>query len=208
MSGKGCLPEKSRNKRSRPAFYPFPGEFQVLLQIIGNSGEVHHLVGLCQAKGIDLSKSHELGQRAENRFHRALPLAFHVPALWTVDPCNVPFILRPIIGNTELLLLGTLAQTLFAYRATCTNMLPCTVLLLPGLGAAVQKLLGERYHLTLRTYIMVLLFVIDEIIGAALVGPVGRDETFQPHFLQKGIVLPAAIARVRHAVLPDQALFP
>ncbi len=55
---------------------------------------------------------------------------------------------------------------------------------------------------------MVLVLIVDEIIPTTLVRTMGRDETIQVSCFQKGIVLPAAVARVGHAVLPDQSLFP
>ena len=97
----------------------FLNECQVLLQIIGDSGELHHLVGLFDAESIYLAQAHELGQSTEHRFYRTLPFAFHKSAFRAVHIGDVPFILRPILCDTELFLLGTFAQTPFAYRASC-----------------------------------------------------------------------------------------
>ena len=87
-------------------------------------------------------------------------------------------------------------------------MLACPVLLFPGLRPAIEELLGERDHLALWTEVMVRIPIVDKTIGAALVGAVGRDETLQPPLFQKGIVLPATVARIGNTVLPDQTFFP
>ncbi len=119
-----------QSKLPRPALYPFPFEFQVLLQVIGDCREVHHLVRLCEPYRIYLSQAHELGEGAEDGFDRALSLALHVPSLRTLHPCHAPFILITVIGDAELFLLCTFAKAPLPYGAARANVLSCTVLLL------------------------------------------------------------------------------
>lgn len=102
---KGCC----QNKLRCPTFRPFPFEFQVLFQVVGNGREVHHLVRLFEAYRIDLPQAHELGKCAEDGFHRTLAFALHVPALWTFHSGDVTLIICPVISNTELFHLCTLS---------------------------------------------------------------------------------------------------
>ena len=197
-----------QSKFSRPTFYRSLFEFQVLLQVIGDCGQVHHLVGLCEPDRIYLPQAHELGQGTEDGLHGALALALHVPALWTVHPFDVPFVFFAVVGDAELLLLCALAKAPLPYGATFANVLASTVLLLLGTRPVIVEDLGERDHLPLGANVMVMFPFINEIGRPALVGPVGRYETFQPRSFQKGIVLAATVARVRHAVLPNKALLP
>ena len=196
-----------QSKRSRTAFRAFLNEFQVLLQVVGYRGEVHYLVGLCQPYRVYLSQPHELGQGAENGFHGALPFALHVPALWTVHPFYVPFIFFTVVGDRELFLVH-LAQTGRSQGTALADLARCPVRFLFRLGTAVEEYFFERDYLALRTYIMVLIFVVDEIIGAALIGTVRWDKAFQPPLFQHCVIFSATIARVGHAVLPIQSTLP
>ena len=109
------MQKSGQSKLPRPAFCAVLSEFKVLFQVIGNGREVHCLVGLCQPDGIYLSQPHELGQGAENGFHGTLSFALHVPALWTLHPCDVAFVFFAIVRYAELLLLCRLAQALLPY---------------------------------------------------------------------------------------------
>lgn len=53
----------------------------------------------------------------------------------------------PVLGDTELLLLGRPAQTLVPHDVSCTYALPIPIFLLPSLSTAVQKFLGESDYL-------------------------------------------------------------
>ena len=205
---KGAFQQNGQSKLPRHTFHPFPFEFQVLFQVVCDGREVHHLVGLCETYGIYLPQAHELGQGAEHRFHSALPFALHVTALRAFHPLDVAFVFFAIVGDAELLLLCALAKTGTSYRTIDTDMLSCTVLLLLGARTMIVEDLGERDYLSLWAQVMVLPVVVDETIGAALVGAVRRDEALKAHGLQHRIVLPAAVPRVRHTVLPDKALSP
>ena len=55
---------------------------------------------------------------------------------------------------------------------------------------------------------MVLLFIIDEALGAALIGAVRRYETTKAMPFEKGIVLPATVTRIRYTVLEYKTLLP
>ncbi len=197
-----------QSKSSRYSFYPFLLEFQVLLQVIGDSGQVHHFVRLCEAYRIDLPQAHELGQGAEDGFHRTLALPFHVPALRTLHPCDVPFVFFPVVGYRELLLLCAFPQTAVPDRAIDADMLSRAVLLLSCAGTVIPELFGERDHHALWTAIMVVFFNIRETVRTALVGAMGRNETFKVLGLEHCVVLPAAIARIGNAILPNKTLLP
>src|SRR5690606_1098767 len=121
---------------------------------------------------------------------------------------NVPLVLLPIVCNAELLFLCTLSQTTLPDGTSGTDMLPRPVFLLPGLGTAVQKFLGKWNDLALWANIMVLRPIVCESGRTAFVRAVRGNETLQSLFLQHRIVLPAAVARIRHTVLPDQPFFP
>jgi len=143
---------------------------------------VHHLVGLCEPNGIYLPQAHELGQGAEHGFHRTLALALHVPALWTLHPCDVAFIFFAIVGDRELFFVH-FSQTRRPERTALADLARCTVRFLFGLGAAVQEHFPERYRLAPWAKVMVVLLDVLEAIGAALVGAMRGNETFKVPFL-------------------------
>ena len=87
-------------------------------------------------------------------------------------------------------------------------MFPRTVLLLPGTRPVIVEHLGERDYLSLGANVMVSRFNILKARWPALVGAMGRYETFQSPFLQHCVIFPATIARVGHAVLPIQSTLP
>ena len=136
---------------------------------------MHHLVGLCQAQGVYLPQPHELCQRTENGFYRALPLALHIAPQFTVHPFDVPLVLRTVIGDRKLFFVH-LAQTCGFQRATLTDQARCAVRFLFRTRTVIVEHLGERDDLALWTDIMVFGSVIRKTCGAALVGAMGRNE--------------------------------
>ena len=140
---------------------------------------MHHLVRLCEPYRVYLSQAHELDKGAEHGFHGALAFALHVTALWTLHPLDVTFVFFAVVGDTELLLLCTFAQTGTMQRTIDTDVLSCTVLLLPGTRPVIVEDLGERDHLFLGTNVMVRRFNIFEARWPALVGAMRGNETFK-----------------------------
>jgi len=57
-----------------------------------SNNQISKSLGLCQSSSIYFAKPHKLGERAEDRLYGALPFAFHIPSLWALDPCNIPFV--------------------------------------------------------------------------------------------------------------------
>ncbi len=169
---------------------------------------MHALVGLVDADGVDLSQTHKLGEDAKNRFHGTLPFAFHIPALWAVHPFVVALVLRSVVGHTELLLLGALAKARSPYGAARTHFFAGTVFLFLGTGTVIVEHFGKGDDLALGANIVVVYIDVGKPVGAALIGAMGRYETFKSPFLQKGIVHTATVTGVRHAVLPYKALLP
>jgi len=169
---------------------------------------MHHLVRLREPYCVYLSEPHELGQGAEDGFDGTLPLGLHVSALWALHPFDVALVLRPKVGDAELLFLCAAAQALPADRAAQTDLLAGPVLLLLGPRTVIVEDLGKGDHLPLGANVMVRRFNILEAPWPSLVGTVRGNEAFKPHALQHRIVLTATVARVRHAVLPYKALPP
>lgn len=68
--------QKIQNKAFRPALCAFLDKLEVFLEVVGHRREVHALVGLFNANGIDLAKTHKLLEGSKDRLHGALPFAF------------------------------------------------------------------------------------------------------------------------------------
>ena len=150
---------------------------------------MHNLVCLRYAYGVYLSQSHELGERAKNRFDRTLSFAFHVPALRTVDPFNISLIFLPKVGHRELLLFGSSPQTTRLYRAVPTLVCRTAVLLFQRFRSGVAEYFFKGNDLSLGTDIMVMLFIIFKTIGSTFIGAVRWNKTLQIDLFQKRIVL-------------------
>ncbi len=168
---------------------------------------MHALVGLSDPDGVYLVHAHKLGQGTEHWLHGALPFAFHVLALPAVDAFYVPFIFFPVVSDRELFLVH-LAQTTRSHGAALADLARCPVRFLFCFGTAVQEHFPERDDLAPWTKVTVMFPVVRKTIGAALIGAVRGNEASQAPFFRKGIVLPAAVARVGHTVLPYKALLP
>ena len=184
---------KSKNKALCPAFCAFLDKLQIFFDVVGHCREVHTFVGLCQAQGVYLAKAHKLGKCSEYGFHRALPFALHIPTLWAVYPGNVTLVLCTIIGNAELLFLCTFGQTTASYGAVNAYVLASSVFLFSSLRSAIQKLLGKRNGLSLRTAIIISVLNVNKTIGAALERAVGRNKTLKTLSFKESIVFSAAV---------------
>src|SRR5690606_10349994 len=146
--------------------------------------------------------------RPEDRFHRALAFALHIPAQGAVDPCNVALVLCTVIGNAELLFLCAPAQTTAPYGAVNAHVFAGSVFLFSSLCPAIQKLLGKRDDLSLRTAVLISFFNVCKAIGAALERAVGRNKAFDTLSFKESIVLSTTVTRVGHTALPYQAFLP
>ena len=163
-------------KHSRPAFHSFFREFQPLLQVIGRGSQLHALVGLRKAQGVDLAHGQVLGKGAKNGFHRGLAFGLQVPAARASHPGVVALILGPEMRHGDALLLG-LAQTVGPERAAFADMLAGPVFPLFGFGTMVQEYFFERDGLALGAAILILVFLIGKTLRPARIGAMGRNIT-------------------------------
>ena len=164
---------------------------------------MHTLVGLGQPQGIYLAKPHKLGERPEDRFHRALPFAFHIPAQRAVYPGNVAFVFLAVGSDVDPLFVG-LADALG---------LDGTALAIAASGEIVVLersffafLLAEGHLFPLLAQPVISFFDICKTVRPSLIGAVGRDKAFDILSFKERIILPTAVAKCRPHSFPTTDL--
>lgn len=95
------------------------------------------------------------------------------------SPTTLQKLRDAVIGDRELLLLGTLAQTLFPYRTIGTYVFPHSVFFLLVLVRLSKNTLVNGIIFPWGHRVMVFPFIVDKAIGTALVGAMGRDEALR-----------------------------
>ena len=161
---------------------------------------MHYLVGLFEPYGVNLPKSHKLGQCSPNRFNGRLSLAFHLPAKPAPQPRSLfPLVLIYPDRDPDALFVA-LAQALCPDRAVFTVASFGQVMVLQRVFFRFAP--AECSLLTFRTEPVIFVFNKRKAFGAALVSAMRRNVAYQPVPFQEIVVFATAVAGIGQYIAP------